>query len=83
MPVRQAAGECRVLVARETAAEIECPGCDPVIDVRLPFTDKGFRILQGSREGQHVSVRSADGAYFIGEITDIDADRYVITVELS
>lgn len=64
-------------------AEIEAGGS--VIDIQLPLTLKGWSLVElvAGFGGRTAVVRSADGGYFIGEVTDVDEERYVITVELS
>lgn len=65
------------------AAEIEADGS--LIDIQLPLTLKGWSLAEMTAGfgGRTVVVRSADGAYFIGEITDVDEEKYILTVELS
>jgi hypothetical protein len=73
-----------VLHARETAAEMEDDARgDSTVAIQLPPTAVAWLVIEQSREGDRMSVRSADGAFFIGEITEVDEDRYIITVELS
>lgn len=63
-------------------AEIEAGGSTVYISLPLSFKSWSLsELLAGSRT-QPAVVISADGDYFIGEVTGVDED-YVLTVKLS
>jgi hypothetical protein len=71
------------LKANESTAEIEAG--DGTIDIHLPLTLKGWNLTEMITDygPRPVVVTSADGDHFIGEVTEADEARYVLTVELS
>lgn len=74
------------LVSPKSTAEIEALGKDEEhLDIQLPLTLKGWDIVALANEnwGRPVVVTSADGDVFIGEISDVDEGKYILTVELS
>lgn len=69
------------LKSSKTAAEIEALGDEP-LDIRPPLTVAGWKLVELASLSEDVTVTSADGAVFIGSVSDVDEGRYVITVEL-
>lgn len=74
------------LKSGKTTAEIEAEAGEMLglVDIKLPLTLAGWDIvaLADENSGLPVVVRSADGDVFIGEISEVDEDRYTVTVEL-
>lgn len=74
------------LKSGKTTAEIEAEarGMCGLVDIQLPLTLEGWNLTEMiSARPRDVVVRSADGDVFIGEVSDVDEDRYVITVDLT
>lgn len=70
-----------VIKSDKTADEIRALGEDP-LTVKLALTLKGWELMLLLPEGTLLVVRSADDEYFIAEVTDVDEDRYEVTVEI-
>jgi hypothetical protein len=75
-------GKITKLKSNRSTREIEAG--DGTIDIQLPLTLAGWNITEMITDyGPHpVIVTSADGDYFLGEVTDADEERYTVTVEL-
>jgi len=63
-----------------TTAEIRAD--EDGITVRLPPTARSWELLQDIDAETGVSLTSADGGQFIGNVQDWDDARYTVTVEL-
>lgn len=63
-----------------TTAEVE--DSDEDITVQLPPTAGSWNLLQDIDAEDGVSLTSADGDVFIGDVQDWDEARYTITIEL-
>lgn len=75
------------LKSGKTTAEIEAEAGENcgLVDVQLPLTMAGWNLAEMIRDygPRGVVLRSADGDVFIGEVTEADEGRYVLTVDLT
>lgn len=75
------------LKSGKTTAQIEAEARDMcgLVDVQLPLTLEGWNLTEMIRYygARPVVVRSADGDVFIGEVNEVDEEKYVLTVDLS
>ena len=67
----------------KSTAQIEAG--ESTIDIQLPLTFKGWSLVElvAGFGSQAAVVASADGGFFIGEVTGVDEGRYFLTVELT
>lgn len=68
------------LSTKMTTAEIEDSDEDLIIP--LPPTPESWSLLQDVDAGDDVSLTSADGDVFIGDVLDWDEDHYSLMIEL-
>ncbi len=68
------------LSTRMTTAEIK--DSDEDITVQLPLTAESWGLLQDIDAEAGVTLTSADGDKFIGDVSDWDEARYTITIDL-
>ena len=71
------------LKAKESTAAIAAG--DGTLDIHLPLTLAGWNLVEMITDygPRPVVVTSADGDKFIGEVTEADEARYILTVELT
>lgn len=68
------------LRTKMTTDEIE--SADEGLIIPLPPTADSWSLLQDVDSGDDVSLTSADGDVFIGDVLDWDEDHYALMIEL-
>lgn len=56
---------------------------DGWLDIQFPRTRSGWFLLQSFNPGAYVGICSAERDMFTSTVSEVDEDRYVITVELN
>lgn len=70
------------LRTKMTTDEIESADADENLIIPLPPTADSWSLLQDVDSGDDVSLTSADGDVFIGDVLDWDEDHYALMIEL-